>query len=261
MKIYVLLLTLALGCSGVPLYNSELESMADRGLGAALAEVNSAYAVGHLYRVTRGSVSRVIPVGLNTVDLLMVFGIKETECVKTSRSNPQTCAFRPGFFVILGRTHVDRLMQPTVYIGMNLPGHHPSPAPVGFGCRPPPPRWCLSDAAATPRAPAPPARRCFQEGDTSSTSHLQTEHRLLLQLIHLLLLHPSSLVSSSKARRQRSRTEATLSTTTWCESSAFSCCLEDKLELKKTAFAHHDFCPFLCYLIDSSLFGFRVQSP
>lgn len=33
--------------------------MADRGLGAALAEVNSAYAVGHLYRVTRGSVSRV----------------------------------------------------------------------------------------------------------------------------------------------------------------------------------------------------------
>ncbi|XP_074483454.1 secreted phosphoprotein 24 isoform X2 [Sebastes fasciatus] len=99
MKIYVLLLTLALGCSGVPLYNSELESMADRGLGAALAEVNSAYAVGHLYRVTRGSVSRVIPVGLNTVDLLMVFGIKETECVKTSRSNPQTCAFRPGFFV------------------------------------------------------------------------------------------------------------------------------------------------------------------
>lgn len=86
MKSYVLLLALlqALGCSGeccptlitlwvdtetdflhvfvpagVPVYNSELESMANRGLGAALTEVNSVYAVSHLYRVTRGSVSRV----------------------------------------------------------------------------------------------------------------------------------------------------------------------------------------------------------
>lgn len=38
--------------------------------------------------------------GLSTVDLLMTFGIKETECVKASRSDPQTCAFRPGFFVV-----------------------------------------------------------------------------------------------------------------------------------------------------------------
>ncbi|XP_049919006.1 secreted phosphoprotein 24 isoform X1 [Epinephelus moara] len=101
MRTYVFLLALlqALGCSGVPVYNSELESMANRGLGAALTEVNSVYAVSHLYRVTRGSVSRVIPVGLNTADLMMVFGIKETECAKASRSDPQTCAFRPGFFV------------------------------------------------------------------------------------------------------------------------------------------------------------------
>ncbi|XP_070786967.1 secreted phosphoprotein 24 [Enoplosus armatus] len=101
MKSYVLLLALlqSLGCSGIPLYSPELESMADRGLGAALVEVNSAYAVSHLYRVTRGSISRIIPVGLNTVDLLMMFGIKETECVKASRQDPQTCAFRPGFFV------------------------------------------------------------------------------------------------------------------------------------------------------------------
>ncbi|XP_059183534.1 secreted phosphoprotein 24 [Centropristis striata] len=40
-----------------------------------------------------------IPVGLNTLDLLMAFGIKETECVKASSSDPQTCAFRRGFFV------------------------------------------------------------------------------------------------------------------------------------------------------------------
>ncbi|XP_071380694.1 secreted phosphoprotein 24 [Centroberyx affinis] len=101
MKSSVLLLALlqALGCSGFPVYNSELASLADRGLGAALAQVNSMYAVGHLYRVTRGSVTRVIPVGLNTYDLLMTFGIKETECAKASREDPQSCAFRPGFFV------------------------------------------------------------------------------------------------------------------------------------------------------------------
>ncbi|XP_078099975.1 secreted phosphoprotein 24 [Sander vitreus] len=85
--------------AGVPLYNSELEALANRGLGAALAEVNSVYAVNHLYRITRGSVKRVMPVGTNTADLLMVFGIKETECVKASRNDPQTCAVRPGFFV------------------------------------------------------------------------------------------------------------------------------------------------------------------
>ena len=76
-----------------------MASLADRGLAASLAEVNSMYAVSHVYRVTRGSVTRVFPVGLNTVDLLMTFGIRETECLKSSRSDPQTCAFRPGFFV------------------------------------------------------------------------------------------------------------------------------------------------------------------
>lgn len=126
--------------AGVPLYDSELGAMADRGLTAALARVNSVYAVSHLYRVTRGSVTKVstvsvvifelllqeiiavaiyrievvlcfifiitnitcqvIPMGLNTVDLQMVLGIKETQCVKASRHDPQTCAFRPGFFVV-----------------------------------------------------------------------------------------------------------------------------------------------------------------
>ncbi|GAA6234379.1 secreted phosphoprotein 24 [Lates japonicus] len=101
MRSYVILLALlqTLGCSGIPLYNSELESMADRGLGAALTEVNSVHAVSHLYRVTHGSVSRVIPVAPNTVDLLMVFAIRETQCAKASGRDPQMCAFRPGFFV------------------------------------------------------------------------------------------------------------------------------------------------------------------
>ncbi|XP_070712048.1 secreted phosphoprotein 24 [Pempheris klunzingeri] len=101
MRSYVLLLALllCLGCTGVPLFNSELEAMANRGLEASLAQVNSVYAASHLYRVTRGSVTRVIPVGLNTVDLMMIFGIKETECAKSSGRDSQTCAFRPGFFV------------------------------------------------------------------------------------------------------------------------------------------------------------------
>ncbi|XP_039894309.1 secreted phosphoprotein 24 [Simochromis diagramma] len=101
MKSYVLLpaLLLSLGCTGIPLHNSELQSAADSALGAALAEVNSVYAASHLYRVTTGSVAKVIPTGLDTVDLLMVFRIKETQCAKTSQDDPQACAFRPGFFV------------------------------------------------------------------------------------------------------------------------------------------------------------------
>uniref|UniRef100_A0A3Q3VXL0 Secreted phosphoprotein 24 n=1 Tax=Mola mola TaxID=94237 RepID=A0A3Q3VXL0_MOLML len=71
---------------------------ASRGIRASLAQVNSVYN-SHLYRVTRGSVSRVIPLGPNSVELLLKFGIKETVCVKTSTQDPQTCAFRPGFFV------------------------------------------------------------------------------------------------------------------------------------------------------------------
>lgn len=47
--------------AGIPLYNPELESLAERGLAAALAEVNSVHAASHLYRVTKGSVTRVSP--------------------------------------------------------------------------------------------------------------------------------------------------------------------------------------------------------
>ncbi|XP_029941643.1 secreted phosphoprotein 24-like [Salarias fasciatus] len=102
MKSCVFLLLAALhlpGCTGIPVHNAELQSAASRGLGAALAEVNSVYAASRLYRATRASVSKVIPVGLNTVDLLMKFTIKETECATGSGNDPQACAFRPGFFV------------------------------------------------------------------------------------------------------------------------------------------------------------------
>ncbi|XP_061571925.1 secreted phosphoprotein 24 [Cololabis saira] len=101
MKTHMLLLVLlqCLVCTGIPLYSPELKSMANRGLGAALTEVNSAYAVSHLFRVTQASIKKVIPRGLGIADLLMGFGIKETECAQTSRNDPQTCAFRLGFFV------------------------------------------------------------------------------------------------------------------------------------------------------------------
>ncbi|CAN9498427.1 unnamed protein product [Ophioblennius macclurei] len=97
---FLLLVALyALGCTGAPLRNPELQSAAGRGLGQALAEVNSVYATSHLYRVTQGSVSKVIPMGMNTADLLIKFGIKETVCAKDSGNDPQACDFKPGFFV------------------------------------------------------------------------------------------------------------------------------------------------------------------
>ncbi|KAK2880331.1 hypothetical protein Q8A73_023029 [Channa argus] len=101
MKLYILLWSLLqfLGCSGNPLYNPGLRSVANRGLEAALAEVNSVYAVSNLYKVTQASVKKVVPLTMNTADLLLVFTIKETECEKASMSELQTCAFRPGFFV------------------------------------------------------------------------------------------------------------------------------------------------------------------
>ncbi|CAG5932827.1 unnamed protein product [Menidia menidia] len=98
-SILLLALLLSLGCTGIPLYRSELQSMADKGLGAALAEVNSAYAVSNLFRASRATVKKVLPMGRNTTDMLMMFDIKETECAKATRKDPQTCAFRPGFFV------------------------------------------------------------------------------------------------------------------------------------------------------------------
>ena len=66
--------------AGAPLYNPELESMANRGLGAALAQVNTVYAVSHLYRVTRGSVTRV-SLHINPIlHHLTVFAVDGVQC-------------------------------------------------------------------------------------------------------------------------------------------------------------------------------------
>lgn len=55
----LVLTSLSFDIAGIPMYYSELESMADRGLGAVVAQINSVYAVSHLYRVTRGYVKKV----------------------------------------------------------------------------------------------------------------------------------------------------------------------------------------------------------
>lgn len=53
----------------------------------------------------------MFPLGLSTADLQLVFNIKETECETASRSDPQTCAFRPGLFVVR-RLMTKRLQVP-----------------------------------------------------------------------------------------------------------------------------------------------------
>ncbi|KAL1022342.1 hypothetical protein UPYG_G00025390 [Umbra pygmaea] len=103
MKCCIVLLLLAslqsLCCSGLSLYQSDLGSMSDKALSMAMTQVNKLYAGPRLYRSTRGSVKRVVPTGLNNYDLLMNFGIKETECLKSSGEDPQRCDFRLGFYV------------------------------------------------------------------------------------------------------------------------------------------------------------------
>ncbi|XP_055785309.1 secreted phosphoprotein 24-like isoform X5 [Salvelinus fontinalis] len=100
---------------GLPLYQSELASMADEALVVSMSQVNNLYAGLRLYRVTHGSVKRnlaIRPRGLTTADHVYgvewfadvnvvnrvphsggcYFGIKETDCLKSSGEDPQRCA-------------------------------------------------------------------------------------------------------------------------------------------------------------------------
>uniref|UniRef100_A0A4W5MNH4 Secreted phosphoprotein 24 n=1 Tax=Hucho hucho TaxID=62062 RepID=A0A4W5MNH4_9TELE len=90
---------LPLTSAGLPLYQSELASMADKALIVTMTQVNNLYAGLRLYRVTHGSILmsllfHVVPLGLNTYDLMMNFGIKESDCLKSSGEDPQRCSFR-----------------------------------------------------------------------------------------------------------------------------------------------------------------------
>ncbi|MCI4393807.1 hypothetical protein PGIGA_G00161690 [Pangasianodon gigas] len=93
-----------LGGLGLPLF--ELSSKADEALRMALDEINTRYARHHLYRVSKATVTRVVPLGTNMYDMMLKFGIRETECRKGSGIDPQGCAYRRGFFVLEAGCHI-----------------------------------------------------------------------------------------------------------------------------------------------------------
>ncbi|TSK17951.1 Secreted phosphoprotein 24 [Bagarius yarrelli] len=93
-----------LGGLGLPLF--ELSSKADDALRLAMDEINTRYARHYLYRVSKASVTRVVPLGTNTYDMTVKFGIRETECRKGSGLDPQGCAYRRGFFVTEKGCHI-----------------------------------------------------------------------------------------------------------------------------------------------------------
>ncbi|XP_027012344.1 secreted phosphoprotein 24 [Tachysurus fulvidraco] len=93
-----------LGGLGLPLF--ELSSKADDALRMALDKINARYARTHLYRVSKASVTRVVPLGTNMYDMMLKFGIRETECRKGSGIDPQGCAYRRGFFVSEAGCHI-----------------------------------------------------------------------------------------------------------------------------------------------------------
>ncbi|XP_026878122.2 secreted phosphoprotein 24 [Electrophorus electricus] len=99
MRCYVQLVLFlqCLGGSGFPLF--DVASKADGALQMAMDEINTSLSQRYLYRVFKASVTKVIPLGLNTYDLILAFGIRETDCVKGSGLDPQGCAYRRGFFV------------------------------------------------------------------------------------------------------------------------------------------------------------------
>ncbi|KAL1282290.1 hypothetical protein QQF64_001093 [Cirrhinus molitorella] len=73
-----------LGGLGFPLFT--LSSKADDALQIALNQINAQTARNHLYRVSKASVKKIVPLGMNTFDLHLRFGIRETECKKNSGS-------------------------------------------------------------------------------------------------------------------------------------------------------------------------------
>ncbi|KAI2668455.1 Secreted phosphoprotein 24 [Labeo rohita] len=95
--VFLFLLLQVWGGLGFPLF--ELNSKADDALQMALSQINARIARNHLYRVSKASVKRIVPLGMNTFDLHLRFGVRETECQKSSGVDPQGCMYRKGFFV------------------------------------------------------------------------------------------------------------------------------------------------------------------
>ncbi|KAI5089962.1 secreted phosphoprotein 24 precursor [Silurus meridionalis] len=95
--ILLLLFLQCLGGLGLPLF--ELSSKVDEALRMALDEINVRFARHHLYRVSKATVTKVVPLGSNTYDMMLKLSLRETECRKGSGMDPQGCAYNRGFFV------------------------------------------------------------------------------------------------------------------------------------------------------------------
>ncbi|XP_016382711.1 LOW QUALITY PROTEIN: secreted phosphoprotein 24-like [Sinocyclocheilus rhinocerous] len=96
--VFLFLLLQVLGVLGFPLF--KLSSKADDALQIALNRINARIATNHLYRVSKADAKRIVPLGMGTFDLHLRFGIRETECQKSSGVDPQGCMYRKGFFVL-----------------------------------------------------------------------------------------------------------------------------------------------------------------
>ncbi|XP_041935908.1 secreted phosphoprotein 24 [Alosa sapidissima] len=94
-----LVLILSLGASAFPLLQWDLAPQADKAIQMSLDQVNAQYGRDRLFRLTKGSVKKVVPLGMNTHDLMMNFAVRETDCLKISGADPLNCNFRRGFFV------------------------------------------------------------------------------------------------------------------------------------------------------------------
>ncbi|XP_053471099.1 secreted phosphoprotein 24 [Ictalurus furcatus] len=172
-----------LGGSGLPLF--ELSSKADDALRMALDEINARYARLHLYRVSKATVTRVVPLGMNTYDMMLKFGIRETECRKGSGIDPQGCAYRRGFFVLEAGCHIRARLSERL---TNIVSLKCSPAQssssesseeVWTGWHYDPNRLARRDpvpSTATPSSHAPPPIHPGRHGDINIREDYMSNH-------------------------------------------------------------------------------------
>nr|XP_023661656.1 secreted phosphoprotein 24-like [Paramormyrops kingsleyae] len=101
MRVDVLLWVLlhALCCAGFPspwraTPSADRWALGRRALGVALDHINQQAQGSWLYRVTSSSVKEIIHKGLNSYEVMLKFGIRDTICPRTSAVNPETCSVR-----------------------------------------------------------------------------------------------------------------------------------------------------------------------
>ncbi|CAL8308469.1 unnamed protein product [Merluccius merluccius] len=85
------------GTMGFPIIPNNL-LMFEKALEASLTQFDT-HGTTHLYRVACARMKSVVPIGLETYDIMLKFDLKETQCLKNSGQNAQQCNFKAGFFV------------------------------------------------------------------------------------------------------------------------------------------------------------------